>query len=384
MASRLVRPAEVLVVSVVGALLVGSLLGQPVLIGFVESDSMAPTLEPGDGFVAVPSSFAGPVENGDVVVYRAEELHGGGLVTHRVVGTTDRGYLTKGDANPALDQDGDEPPVRDAQIVAVALEADGRVVVLPGVGTIVSGVRDTVVAFQERLTRYLGTDAFLGTQGLGFILATVGLLAYLTATYREWARGRYLRRPDRDDGIDAHSIVAVLTVGLVVVSTVGMVAPSGTQQINMVSAEFEPSRPTSVPVGESKDVSYAVPNGGLVPVIVFLEPASSGIDVRPRRVAVPPRDRVNATVTLSAPEEPGAYRRFLTRHRYFAVLPAWAIAHLYRIHPWVPVVVIDALIGVPFYLLGVRLVGTGRIRDRSRSRNLPLMTRLRRIFRDLY
>lgn len=384
MASRLVRAAEILVVVVVGALLLGSLLGQPVLVGFVESGSMAPALEPGDGFIAVPSSVAGPVEVGDVVVYRAEELHDGGLVTHRVVGTTDSGYLTKGDANPAIDQDGDESPVHDAQIVAVALKVDGRVVVVPGVGIVVAGVRNAVVAFQERLTRYLGTDALLGPRGLGVILTAIGLLAYLLETYRERSKGQYRRRTDRDRGIDAHTIVAILTVGLVAVSTVGMVAPSGTQQIDILSAEFEPTQPTSVPVGESKDVSYTVPNDGLVPVVVFLEPASSGIDIRPRRVVVPSRGRVDATVTLSAPETTGAYRRFLTRHRYFAVLPTWLIADLYRIHPWVPIVAIDALVGIPFYFFGVSLVGTGRLRDRSRKRSLSILIRVHRTFRNLY
>jgi len=35
---------------------------------------MAPTLEPGDGFVAVPAELAGPVEEGDVVTFCVEEI----------------------------------------------------------------------------------------------------------------------------------------------------------------------------------------------------------------------------------------------------------------------------------------------------------------------
>ncbi|MFB6169646.1 MAG: hypothetical protein ABEJ06_00720 [Haloarculaceae archaeon] len=57
---------------------------------------------------------------------------------------------------------------------------------------------------------------------------------------------------------------------------------------------------------------------------------------------------------------------------------------LYNFHPWAPIVVIDALVGVPFYLLGLALVGTGRIRDRSRSRDLPIAARIRRTLRSLY
>jgi signal peptidase len=40
---------------------------------------------------------------------------------------------------------------------------------------------------------------------------------------------------------------------------------------------------------------------------------------------------------------------------------------MYAVHPWLPVVVIDALVGVPFYLLGIYLVGSGRVRRRSRD-----------------
>ena len=35
-------------------LILGSVLGQPITLGYVETESMSPTLEPGDGFIAVP------------------------------------------------------------------------------------------------------------------------------------------------------------------------------------------------------------------------------------------------------------------------------------------------------------------------------------------
>ncbi|MFC6975369.1 signal peptidase I [Halomicroarcula sp. GCM10025709] len=108
------------------SMVVGQLLGQPVLLGYVTTGSMQPTLDPGDGFVAIPAALAGPVDEGDVVTFRAEEIQGGGLTTHRVVDRTDRGYVTRGDNNPFTDQDGGEPPVTDAQIVAVVWQPGGR------------------------------------------------------------------------------------------------------------------------------------------------------------------------------------------------------------------------------------------------------------------
>jgi signal peptidase len=51
----------------------------------------------------------------------------------------------------------------------------------------------------------------------------------------------------------------------------------------------------------------------------------------------------------------------------------------YRVHPWLPIFVVDAVIGVPFYLFGMSLVGSGRLRSRSRSRDG--VSTLRRLLR---
>ena len=89
-------------------------------------------------------------------------------------------------------------------------------------------------------------------------------------------------------------------------------------------------------------------------------------------------------MTLHAPPETGYYRRYLVEHRYLAVLPQSVIDALYALHPWAPIVAINALLAVPFYVVGIKLVGRGRIRERSRSRDLSLSTRLRQAIRNLY
>jgi len=74
---------------VVLALIAGSLLGQPVLFSFVTTESMSPTIQAGDGFVVIPSVLVDDVGEGDVVVFDAQEIEGGGLTTHRIVGETE-------------------------------------------------------------------------------------------------------------------------------------------------------------------------------------------------------------------------------------------------------------------------------------------------------
>lgn len=86
---RIKKAGEVLVQTLLVVFLVsviaGAILGQPILLAFVETGSMSPTLEPGDGFVAIPSQLSGEIQQNDVIVFEAQHLNGGGLTTHRVV-----------------------------------------------------------------------------------------------------------------------------------------------------------------------------------------------------------------------------------------------------------------------------------------------------------
>lgn len=359
--------AKLLVVAVVLSLLVGQLLGQPLLLSYVTSDSMEPTLGPGDGFIALPLAATGPIEEGDVVVFEAERLEGGGLTTHRVVDTTDRGFITQGDANPFPDQDGVEPPVKRGQIVAEALQIGGNVLVIPSLGTAVEGSHSLITGLQRRLAALTGSRSLLGLQGVAYLLVGVTFVLYLLAAWRE--RGQEIRERDRsrDTGMDVRRVVAALTLLLVLSTTASMVVPAGTQEFGIVSAEFDSSSPHVIPAGTAADRPYPVVNGGFLPAVTFLEPASEGITVQPEQVTVGPRAKVNATLTLQAPPETGYYRRFIVEHRYLGVLPQPAIATMYRLHPWLPVMVIDLLIAVPFYLVTVRLIGTGKFRQHSRD-----------------
>jgi signal peptidase len=343
----------------------GGLLGQPILLSYVETGSMAPTLAPGDGFVAIPAAVAGGVETGDVVTFEAEQIQGGGLTTHRVVGQTDQGFVTRGDDNPFSDQDGGEPPVRREQIVAVAWQPGGSVLVIPHLGTVVGGIEGALGTLQTRLASLLGTESLLGVQGLAYLLFGATAVLYLVDLYLDG--GSHERETDRETGTNVRLLVAAMALGLAVAATAAMAAPAGAQEYDIVSAEFDSERAFVVRAGTSTSFTYPIGNDGFVPVVAFLEPGSDAVAVQPREVRVGPNEVANATVTLSAPPETGAYRRYAAEHRYLALLPMSIIRTLYGIHPWLPVAVIDALVAVPFYLVGVRLVGNGRIRSQSRE-----------------
>jgi len=355
-----------LVLVCVLALVVGQVLGQPILLSYVTSESMEPTIETGDGFVAVPAAVAGPVEAGDVVIFEAEQIQGGGLTTHRIVGETDQGFITRGDNNLFTDQDSGEPPVKREQIVAVAWQPGSDPIVIPYLGTVVEGVQGVLETLQLRLAQLFGSRALLGTQGIAYLIFGLTVVLYALDVYLSNDRRRDRGR-ERDSGLSARLLIGVMAAALVLAATATMVAPAGPQEFDFVSSEFESERSDVIQQGTSETLQFTVGNGGQVPVYVFFEEGSENVDIEPERFRVGGTDQENGTLTLTAPPETGAYRYFLTEYRYLALLPQSHVESLYAIHPWVPIVVIDALIGAPFYVVGVTLVGTGRVRRRSRD-----------------
>lgn len=359
---------EAFVIVAVLALVVGQITGTPMLLGYVETGSMAPTMEPGDGFIAVPAAIAGAVDDGDVVTFEAEELQGGGLTTHRIVGETDRGYITRGDANPFTDQDGDEPPVKEAQIVAHALQVNGQVLSIPHLGTAVGGLQEAFTTVQRRAAAMTGMRSLLGGQGLAYLLLGLSVALYVVDLLIDDRSKDRERSRDRDSGIDERMILAALALVLVISATAAMVVPAGTQSFGVVSAEFESERPTVIPAGETSTIDYQIPNGGLVPTHVYVEPASEGVSVAETYAYVPGRGSAVTSITLEAPPETGYYRRFVAEQRYLAILPKPIISGLYEIHSWVPILVIDGLLALVIFGLGRGLLQGRRVRLRSRSR----------------
>lgn len=362
-----------LAVLAVALMLVGQVVGQPVLLTFVRSGSMEPTLDEGDGFVALPTAVTGPPEQGDVIIYRANQLNGGGLTTHRVVRETDRGYITRGDANPFTDQSAGEPPVRQPQVVAVAFQAGDSVVVVPHLGTLLTAVRDTGYGVVSQL----GGPFSENPRQVWIALAAAGLVVLLFGGSSRDQQGRAPvaeRDPGTDSGWLNSSRAMVLAAGLLVVlmATASMTMPLGPTEYRIVSAESDAPGPQVIPAGGAETTTYQVPGGGVLPTRYYVEPASEGVTVGNTSGVARPGASVNVSLTFSAPPEIGSYRRYVAEHRYPLVLPVPVVDTLYALHPVVPVVVIDALLAVPFLILARQL------ETQPRARKAPGATSSRR------
>ncbi|THE65218.1 signal peptidase I [Salinadaptatus halalkaliphilus] len=378
------RGLGIAVVIVIVLLLIGQVLGQPILLGYVATGSMEPTMNAGDGFVAIPSVVAGEIQEGDVVVYDARELHDGGLTTHRVVGETEDGYVTAGDANPFTDQDGDEPPVSESQIVATAWQVNGEVVTIPHLGTVVMGMHGLLEQASQTVTSALGIEGSSGSDGLGafFVAIGVALLGFGLLLERFGPSERITDRSRRRKNVVRFWVaIGVVLVALVTVATAAMVIPAGTTEYGLVSSDSPTDDPQIVAPGETTTLTRTVDNAGFVPVVVVHEAPHEHVSVDPDRQTVGIRSEAETTVSLTAPEETGEYTRHVEEHRYLAVVSPSILGTLHDVHPLVAIAFVNVVVVAVTVALVSLLFGTGDFRLRNGGDHVPFSTRLARTVR---
>ncbi|WP_049921816.1 signal peptidase I [Halopiger djelfimassiliensis] len=367
-----------LVLVTVLAMVAGQILGQPILLGFVETGSMEPTIETGDGFVAIPSQLTGEPEPGDVVVFEAERIQGGGLTTHRIVEETPQGYVTRGDANPVTDQDGDEPPVTDDRIVAEAWQVNGDVVTVPRFGTAVMTASAGLERVEARLATVTGTRTPFGASGLPFLLLGLSTVLYAVETVRERRSPSLESRFGRDESrLDPRHLSALFALFVVVAAAAAMTVPAGTQSYDVISAEFDSEQPLVIEQGTVEELPFPVSNGGFVPVVSYVEAGGEHATVDAGPTTVGPRDEREVGLTIRAPDERGHYPTTVTERRYLHVLPVSVIDALYGVHPWVPFVAVLSVLGGTTYGLSRLVLGPADPRSRRTSARGRRSTRRR-------
>jgi signal peptidase len=360
--------------------LAGAVLGLPIGLVFVETGSMSPEIEPGSGYIAVPTAITGPVEPGDVVVFDAVNLNDGGLVTHRVVSETEGGYITKGDANPFTDQDGEEPLVQEAQIRAKALTVGGQVVTLPYLGTVVTSTGGIVKGFQQQLGILLGTRLALGVEGLSYILLVFGTVTYLVAALagRSHKQSRSRQRRRNTGLLNPPTVIVAMTLILVVILTASMVFPGGLHEFQFVSSQVDSPGPGVIQTGETENSTFEIPSNGVLPVVAIIEPVGDGVSVNQSVLYVPRGETEKITVTLQAPSETGSCTRLIREQRYLGFLPTSVILFLHQYHPWLPLIAINLLVGMLFAGVAALLIGIDPIRIDHKNEYVPLLIRIRR------
>lgn len=308
------RQAAVVVLLMLGLLLVTP-SASPLQIGYVTSDSMSPTLEPSDGYVAVPS---GEVEVGDVVVFWSSLR--GEYVTHRVVEVTDEGLLTKGDNNRQTDQAAGYPPVQRSAVVAEVLTVDGSPLVLPGLGAVVPAVQ-----------RY---------RALLFVAILLSAVLLLVRVRAKWGS----RRPGRTVLRVGDLVEPLLVVGFV---TFVAVTPLGaaTYHLTYVATE-DGTGGYSIPIDEpaTRTISVHAPDSPFTTHVVRAE----GMTVVEQEAN---GSSVDLTVSIPPPGAAGPRGTAIRVYPYPGVAPQSLVERLHDVHPVVAILGISGSLFGALYLL---------------------------------
>lgn len=305
--------------------------GAPIQLSFVYSDSMEPTIGVNDGYILVP---AGEIQPGDIVTFWSpnHDAH----VTHRVVGRTNGGYLTKGDNNPTTDQAANHPPVDREQIRGAVLMSGGTPVLIPHLGSLISIVRTNIV---------------------GLVAALTSVLAVL------WFRDGS-PRPHRDV-LRIHDIARpVFVVGFF--ATVGFLTFGGaSHDVSLVAVESAAiaTNPSTMLVGTTEPIQ-AVISLPARPFTIRLVGAE-GVDLNSI-------SRNSTYVSLDGvvrpPERTGPVPARITLNQYPAVLPGPILEWLHERHPLAAATATAGSIFTPLWLVFAATVDGATPIRRSRSR----------------
>lgn len=359
----------ILLVGAILTVVLTQIFGFPTPISYVETDSMAPTLQPGDGFIGVPAPLAGEISEGDVVTFQAQTIGGGGLTTHRVVDITEDGYITSGDNNPFTDQSAGEPTVTEPQIELVAVQFNDQLVVIPGVGVAV----ETAQGILGGIAGLFGLGQ-TGGANTGILVGLLGLIIVTLTMAYDRITGNNTRLPtrstSREGTVDSKLILLAILIALSLPILSMMAIPSGTDEAVIISTAAPSDDPTRIVAGGESDIDVEIENSQFIPKVVIMTPQSEGVEFDESVHTVSHSQTENTTLTITAPEETGPHTALRSEHHYIHVLPASVIAALHSIHPAVAMLAVSMVILSPVAILFYLLVGFRPITLREATRNV--------------
>jgi len=286
----------------------------PVHLSYATSDSMEPAIEEGDGYLLVST---GNYDTGDVVTFYSEER--GAFVTHRVVGQTDGGLVTQGDANPSTDQAGGLAPVEGDAVLGEVPSVGGMLLVVPNLGAVVGPLQ---------------TNPAVGA-------GVVGLLGLLVVV-----GGRERRTRTRSVTSAGEVLGPTFAVGVVGALALLLLVGGSTYQFAYTAVDGQPAGGDELAVGEPAERTYEVR---------LFEPPLTRTFVEAEGMTVTDRASDGATTTLDVrlppPESPGAVETSVRTYAYPATLPADVQRTLHGTHPALATAASVGAVFVPLYLL---------------------------------
>jgi len=304
----------------------GFLLNRPVLLSYVTSDSMTPTLNRGDLFLINPLAEARP---NDIVVFNLN----GQWTVHRIVAETGEGYITKGDHNIATDQQGElTSTVKKENIAGVVPVIFGTPVKIPEAGNYIQRLSGTTLNMLLAI--------FMIIIGASLLTGKANARKKEKKVYRLRYKTLYV----------AVSNVSIAVLLISVMSTWGSVGFSYAS--TMAGGQREG---WYLPDSEF-DKQIEIKNNALFPLVYFFSSESERVEVRESSKIIKAGEKADLNVHIKVPSETRIYYDEINIHAYPLILPPEIITDMHNLNPVLPL----GLFAMEFALvLGLIYIATG-------------------------
>lgn len=315
------------------AIILGGLLGRPVLVAAVPTTSMVPVLRPGDLIPVLPL-FGTTPQRGEIVVYRTPQ--DATWIVHRIVGgDLEEGFITQGDANPIPDPH----RVHVSDIAGFVPQVGHGALRVPNVGAISlarSPVSNPIVAAAALL---VGVYLLLADSGAGI------------------ARMRRIRmHTPRKFEINPSQATSVY-IGLAVILSV-MTFMTSWSLLGHEVARYKvvPTRSTSVfdlkvsALHEERTDKVAVKNISWVPVIVGLSSSDADMQWDQEWFLLAPKSQRTVALHRSSGSL-GEHVVTLRQAYYVPFLPTSVLQALAKINWYLPIFAVSIVPMVPLLAL---------------------------------
>lgn len=302
--------------------------GAPVFT-YVYSESMEPLIRVNDAFLINPEPN---YRVGDIIMYRPVILKAE-YITHRIIGSGETGFITKGDNAPFRDQESGEPEVTADRIIGRVVTVNGLPVIIPGLGKLSSGVRSVM----GKYSKYLSL--------LFLVLGMAGIAA----------ESKHLRKPKPRRRLRLRHIyrAVVLTAVLAVIGSIYL--GSRVTQVKYLVSEYPGTLGNQVEVNKPGELAMQVKNNGIIPVRAVLT-GISPLHVKSAPEHIDAFSEKDIVIDVLPHRETGVYQGYVQAYYYPVLLPGFLIERLHRIHPALAVLAVGMSLGlylaVLFKLLG--------------------------------
>ncbi|WP_456328461.1 signal peptidase I [Archaeoglobus sp.] len=288
----------------------GFILDRPVLISYVTSDSMTPTLNKGDLFLINPFSKG---KTGDIIVFKMN----GHWTVHRIYAETSEGYITKGDNNVATDQQGGRSDaIRKEDVVGTVVTIFDKPIKIPYVGMYIQEFS------KSTKNLYIAIVVIV----LGSILLTAGGKDRVRKRKKRVVKVKYKT---------LYTIVSAVTIAIILIS---IVATWGTVGFNYASTLAGGQKEGWYLPNTEFDRPIVIENKAFYPMYYILSPKGDRIALDKTDFMLMRNEKESINVHVKVPVNTKIYYEQIDVYTYPPLLPTDLIKRLWNLNPYLPLV----------------------------------------------